>query len=50
MEEGISAELKHDEQDKGKLTAQVVEFLIRVVLYPVIGLWIDVCYPYCSVT
>lgn len=43
MEKGISAELKHDEQDKGKLT---VEFLIRVVLYPMVGLWIDVCYPY----
>lgn len=49
MKEGISVELKHDEQDKGKLTAQVVEFLIRVFLYPVVGLRIDVCYPYRSV-
>ena len=47
---GIPPDLKHDEQDKGKLTARVVEFLIRMGLYPVVGLWIDVCYPYHSVT
>lgn len=46
MKEGISAELKYDEQDKGKLATQDVDSLIRVVLSPVVSLWTDVCYPY----
>lgn len=44
----MSAEPEHEKWDKGKFSAQAIEFLIRVVLCPMVGFWIDVCYLYHS--
>lgn len=50
MEGGISAQLKHDQQDKGRLTAQAGEFLMELGLFPMAALWKDVWDPYHSLT